>query len=221
MDFSLWDASDGPLAPGVLSRLQRGEGLRQVALQAGLSPRRLIGLIAYDVLNDGSCGPSLVQETPRRPELAGVLSEASLAELFPSSGRAARCCLVAGLLQIHDLWDASHEAAQRAEDLGDTTLSAWWHGIAHRREPDPGNASYWFRRVGRHSLYPALGSAIHKELKDQPTLASRLAPNGVWDPFASVTDSSRPHGRDDALARTVQRIEMRTVLAASLTPDFA
>ena len=66
----------------------------------------------------------------------------------PSDGL--RLALAAGLLQIHDFWDASHEAAQEADDLGERDFSAYWHGIAHRREPDAGNASYWFRRVGRH-----------------------------------------------------------------------
>ena len=69
---------------------------------------------------------------------------------FPGTPHRPRLALAAGLLQIHDFWDASHDAAQRADDQGEREFSAYWHGIAHRREPDAGNAAYWFRRVGRH-----------------------------------------------------------------------
>jgi hypothetical protein len=42
-------------------------------------------------------------------------------------------------------WEAAHEAAQREE----SAECAWVHAYLHRKEGDPGNASYWYRRAGR------------------------------------------------------------------------
>src|SRR5206468_11060049 len=47
------------------------------------------------------------------------------------------------------------EAHKIAQDL-ETAEGNFWHGIVHRREPDASNASYWFRRVGKHAVFPAL-----------------------------------------------------------------
>ena len=128
-----------------MSELQR--------LEAGEAPVTS----ALDV--DDRQGPKLVQGRPRRPKLVAAVSEPVLARLFPKASRSARLALSAGLLQILDAWDASHDAAQEAEDLGERRFSAYWHGVAHRREPDAGNASYWFRRVGRHPLFPTLAES--------------------------------------------------------------
>jgi hypothetical protein len=42
-------------------------------------------------------------------------------------------------------WDTAHSVAQ---DIDDAT-GAWIHAYLHRREGDPGNASYWYRRAGQ------------------------------------------------------------------------
>jgi len=42
-------------------------------------------------------------------------------------------------------WDAAHTAAQAAGNRdGD-----WVHAYLHRKEGDPSNAAYWYRRAGR------------------------------------------------------------------------
>jgi hypothetical protein len=57
---------------------------------------------------------------------------------------------LAPLLQAlwHDArgnWDRAHELAQGVE----TREGAWVHAYLHRKEGDPDNARYWYRRAGR------------------------------------------------------------------------
>jgi len=42
-------------------------------------------------------------------------------------------------------WARAHEVAQ---DVDDATGS-WVHAYLHRKEGDPGNAGYWYRRAGK------------------------------------------------------------------------
>ena len=42
-------------------------------------------------------------------------------------------------------WDAAHAIAQGIDDRD----GAWLHAYLHRREGDPANAGYWYRRAGR------------------------------------------------------------------------
>ena len=123
------------------------------------------------------------------------------------------------MLQVHDFWDASHHAAQQADDLGERHVSAYWHAIAHRREPDPGNAAYWFRRVGAHPIFSPLASAARPLLDahGDPALTARLLQGEGWNPFAFVelcTDAGRNTPSAD-LARKIQRLEMLLLLEAS------
>lgn len=73
----------------------------------------------------------------------------SVDEFRQSAGGALPPGLSGALLALwHDArgdWDAAHEAAQ-----GDGTADgAWVHAYLHRREGDPANAAYWYRRAGR------------------------------------------------------------------------
>src|SRR6187402_2363611 len=52
----------------------------------------------------------------------------------------ARACL-AGLWLYHDFLGESHEISQDIH----TPTGSYWHGILHRREPDPSNSKYWMR----------------------------------------------------------------------------
>jgi len=64
----------------------------------------------------------------------------------------ARAC-VAGVWLYHDFLDESHTISQSLH----TPEGSYWHAIMHRREPDYSNAKYWFRNVGEHPVYDALG----------------------------------------------------------------
>jgi hypothetical protein len=147
----------GQSVDDVVRRLEAGE---PTVMAAAGGPLDLIAALAFAALgDDASEGCSLVQQPPSRPRLGAALSKQELGRLFPKASRVALLALSAGLLQIHDFWGASHESAQEADDLGERRFSAYWHAIAHRREPDPGNASYWFRRVGKHPVFTALAEA--------------------------------------------------------------
>jgi hypothetical protein len=42
-------------------------------------------------------------------------------------------------------WEAAHRVAQ---DI-DTSEGAWIHAYLHRKEGDPANAAYWYRRAAK------------------------------------------------------------------------
>ncbi len=99
--------------------------------------------------------------------------------------------LRAGLYLYFDSWDAAHETAQDLE----TPEGSYWHAIVHRQEPDPGNACYWFRLVGRHPIFP--------DLRDRAA-ALGLPVKSTWDPFSFVEYCA---AGDADLAREVQLAE--------------
>ena len=225
MSRGLWgriEMSEGParLRTGgaavadVVDRLDAGEAPSTLAGRLGIEPADVVAAVAFDALGEGE-GPPLVQSPPRRPRLAGALAAGSLAGLYPSVPGPLVLALSAGLLQVHDFWGASHAAAQAADDQGERSVSAYWHGIGHRREPDPGNAAYWFRRVGRHPVFTPLAAAVREVLSapgGDPAMTDRLLPRGSWDPLAFIDICSAARGDDAARARRVQCREMRLLL---------
>lgn len=88
----------------------------------------------------------------------------------------------AGLLLVADAWNEAHEVAQ---DL-DTVEGSYWHGIVHRREPDAGNAKYWFRRVGTHPVFARLGEWDRRLPSSAKQVFDTIIPSGAWDPFAFI-----------------------------------
>ncbi len=211
----------GEVSLEVVRRLEAGEAAADFAKSLGFGAVDLVAAVTRVALGgEGSEGPGLVQATPAHPRLEKALDAESMGRLIPEAARPARLALAAGLLQVLDFWDASHTAAQEADDLGESSTAAYWHMIAHRREPDAGNALYWARRVGRHPIFEALGEAARPILEAQGdrSLADRLISGGTWSPAALIdlATRTRPGTPLEPLARSLQRLEMIHLLEASL-----
>ncbi|WP_406696053.1 hypothetical protein V5E97_34170 [Singulisphaera sp. Ch08] len=212
--------SSGVTLDLVLERLEAGETPKQLIAALNLTPAGLIAALGHAALGDDQAeGVGLVQSPPSRPWLEPALSDSAWQSLLPAVPRSARLALVAGLFQIHDFWEASHEAAQQADGLGERAVSAYWHGIAHRREPDSGNASYWFRRVGQHSIFEPLAESVRRLLATLPdrSLGDHLLNGNQWNPFGfiSLCRDGKPTPALAPLARRLQRREMIALLEAT------
>ena len=129
-------------------------------------------------------------------EARRVLQSTTAARLFPQS-RAPEAAL-AGLYVYFSCLDEAHRISQ---DIA-SAEGSFWHAIVHRQEPDAGNSSYWFRRVGPHPVFPALREAAAGIGVD---FGSR------WDPFAFIDlcerTRARPGSGDEQRTLEVQRAE--------------
>jgi hypothetical protein len=124
----------------------------------------------------------------------------------------ANACL-AGLWLLHDFLDESHRLSQEGDDVS----FRFWHGIMHRREPDYGNAKYWFRRVGNHPIYGRLLAKTGELARDDAIAQAdpglrRLATSTSWDALAFVdlceaASSARPTIK--TLCQQIQAFEWR------------
>jgi hypothetical protein len=147
-----------------------------------------------------------------RPKLAALKPESLFAGQKIVDESAARCCLSA-LWLLHDFLDESHTISQEIE----TPDGSYWHGILHRREPDYGNAKYWFRRVGQHSIFEPLALAareLAEAAKDNlPRNMTYLRQQTSWDPcrfidLCEVLASRRSTDEGaELLARRIARTE--------------
>ena len=106
-----------------------------------------------------------------------ALGGRSGASLFPHSF--APDAALGGLWLYFSCFDESHAVCQAIP----TAEGSYWHAILHRQEPDAGNAEYWFRRLGRHAILPALAEAARDILSREQ---SGFRCGEAWDPFAFV-----------------------------------
>lgn len=171
--------------------------------------------------------PELAPQIPgqHRNWLREHLSGLPLATLLPSVSAAADLtALQAGLWQVHDLLDESHQCVQQIEGEGRDRNGDYWHAIMHRREPDYSNSKYWFRRVGSHPVFASLPAiaetALHEsKSKDAGRWIEKLGGARKWDASAFVDLCQTIAGREDErlaqAARRIQRAEMLLLLAHS------
>ena len=149
-------------------------------------------------------------------ELEGAIEE-KLRALFEKSKIPMRNqgLIRALILLWHDHLESAHRIAQDIE----TADGSFVHGIMHRREPDYGNAKYWFRRVGSHPAFAQLAersSSVLEEKRATP-LHDQLIGNGQWDAmrFVDACEEAARKGKsapEYQLLRRIQQIESETLI---------
>ena len=145
----------------------------------------------------------LTRQRECEKDRAAALLNTSAAKLFPKSNMSEAA--VSGLLLLLGCWDESHTVSQDLE----TAEGSYWHGIAHRIEPDASNSAYWFRRVGSHPIFPDLRDRTVQILNAAPNAGWRVSK--VWDPFLFIEwcDEARrlPGSVKEKVALKIQRTE--------------
>lgn len=177
---------------------------------------------AFETVRLSEVGPgkSTLRFAPVRKALQVILRVLKLSDY-------AHKCVEAGILLHHDFLDESHQVSQTLEGVGNPRTADYWHGIMHRREPDAGNASYWFRRVGSHPALQSLGQNLMAWLEElrvsrpqlqlaETVLSKRMAvdPYRVIELSQSALKSS---GTDlELIVKHIQNLEVFNLLAFSL-----
>ena len=151
----------------------------------------------------------------RRP---GTLSTAEIdARLEGAWAPSARELLRAVIYLWHDHLDEAHQIVQDIENA-DGSLA---HAIMHRREPDFGNAKYWFRRAGRRPSFLSLAVRASETLEKAggEALQKVLLPNNSWDPLAFVDAVERASGATAPVLKQVQKMEFEALIKSLAEPE--
>jgi hypothetical protein len=73
---------------------------------------------------------------------------------------------------------------------------SFWHAIMHRREPDPGNSKYWWRKVGAHPILKLL-------VEQAPPLG-----HDYTNPLEFVDFCERVRGSGSAEEEVARRVQL-------------
>jgi hypothetical protein len=149
---------------------------------------------------------------PKGPWNAGVQEHIAALAATSDPEKALKGAL---FLWNDDLW-ACHDLVQKLPD----EQGAYLHAVLHRREPDAGNAKYWFARVGEHPLHGALLEAARELAKEGPDLGEigrSLATLRRWD-CARAVDWTEMAGREEEVRflRALQALEIQGLAYAGL-----
>ncbi len=234
MPTDLWARFPTPLRPFLVrltpsdlietdaTRLQAQPNLRlsEVILTASPEITSLPAAFETKRLSEVGPGKSSLRCAPLNKALQGVLKTLGLSAY-------AQKCVEAGILLHHDFLDESHAVSQTLEGVGSPATADYWHGIMHRREPDAGNASYWFRRVGSHPALLSLGQNLIAWLSElqvaeavlrlaETVLSKRTA----LDPYCLIELSQsalkNPGSDADLTVKHIQNLEVFNLLTFSL-----
>lgn len=169
-------------------------------------------ILAMD--GDGYRPMPLAIVTPGSDVAREVLRKCIARDLFPA-GRSPEAAL-AGLWLYFSFFQEAHEIAQDIE----TADGSYWHAIVHRQEPDAANASYWFRRTGRHPVFESLATEARRIAGGG---SGGFSPGAVWDPLAFIDfcESSRrlPGSPQEAQARAIQQAEWQALFDYCAAPS--
>jgi hypothetical protein len=89
-----------------------------------------------------------------------------------------------GALWLYGFIEEAHALAQQ----NPSSEGSYWHALVHRSEGDFENSLYWYKRVGKHSIFSRLYSeveSIRGEAGDTGTIQELLA-EPVWNPRRMV-----------------------------------
>ena len=131
----------------------------------------------------------------------------------------ARGCIKAGLLEWNDDIHASHDICQ---DIYSKTGS-YWHGIMHRREPDYGNAKYWYYKFPEYPTFDQLLSfALNQDdVGDEEIISFKESLGSSWDPFNFIDLCNKAEcAKNDnlsAFCEAIQKEEIILLLSHSIT----
>ncbi len=170
--------------------------------------------VTREILDSAEGGGRVMSLAPAAP-LAGAgldrLRSASAEELLdgPIASRDFADCVRSALFLYFSAIDESHTISQSIS----SSTGSFLHGIMHRQEPDFPNSKYWFRRVGRHELFPVLREAALERLRSAggapaERLASAVESRAEWDPFWFVDQCEAvAQARGTELERALMEIQ--------------
>lgn len=205
----------------------KAASLHDLLIRLSVSPDRMVYVshpdcgVAKPLPPANVALPALVPEQPGQSPagIARDLRSFPVAGCLPANAsRIDTQAVLAGLWQMHDFLDESHQCSQSIEGLGEDSCGDYWHAIMHRREPDWSNSKYWFRHVGSHPVFVPLSDAVAQLLAEdlpssQVTSLRRVIADGSWDPFAFVDLCQQAtQSRDTVLTRCAERLQWAEML---------